>query len=234
MQAGRDAARQGREYVTMGTGDYVNFSNDDDEFNIALDTAGHLNFMANEHSGAGSRRMSILDDTNEVSFDGSITVDGTATIGGSGQDGALQLRASDGSNTVFLGSSASETTVHVGGDGRPGEMHLYNTDHNATFNLYGEQALMTLGTDGQAGDIFVYDGGGELGCSTSGGVLGLHVDGHRTITLDGSQAKVSVGSTGNGVVELKDSAGTVRIRLSAATSSIEFFDATGNSTAALP
>lgn len=234
MQAGRDAARPGREYVTMGTGNYVNFSNDDDEFNIALDTAGHLNFMANEHSGAGSRRMSILDDTNEVSFDGSITVDGTATIGGSGQDGALQLRASDGSNTVFLGSSASETTVHVGGDGRPGEMHLYNTDHNATFNLYGEQALMTLGTDGQAGDIFVYDGGGETGCSISGDELGLHVDGHRTITLDGSQAKVSVGSTGNGVVELKDSAGTVRIRLSAATSSIEFFDATGNSTAALP
>jgi hypothetical protein len=218
----------------MGTGNYVNFSNDDDEFNIALDTAGHLNFMANEHSGAGSRRMSILDDTNEVSFDGSITIDETATIGGSGQDGALQLRASDGSNTVFLGSSASETTVHVGGQGRPGEMHLYNSDHNATFDVFGEQALINLGTEGQAGDLFVYDRGGKTALSMTGGQLGLHVNGQRTITLDGSQAKVSVGSTGNGVVELKDSAGTVRIRLSAATNSIEFFDATGSSTAILP
>jgi hypothetical protein len=218
----------------MGTGNEVNFSNDGEEFNIAIDTAGHLNFLANDHGGAGSRRMSILDDTNEVSFDGSISVDDTATIGGSGRDGVVQLRASDGSNTVFLGSSASETTVHVGSRGRPGEMHLYNSDHNDTFNLYGEQALMTLGADGQAGDLFVYDSGGATAFSMSGGELGLHVNGNRTITLDGPQAKVSVGSTGNGVVEIKDNAGTVRIRLSASTSTIEFFDAAGNSTATLP
>ena len=50
----------------MGTGSYVNFGNGDDAFNIALDSAGHLNFLANDQGGSGSLRMAILDDTNEV------------------------------------------------------------------------------------------------------------------------------------------------------------------------
>jgi len=219
----------------MGTGSSVNFGNGKDAFNIALDTAGHLEFRANDKDGHGDRRMSILDDTNEVSFDGAITVAYAVTVGDPGS-GALQLRAADGNNTVYLGSSDSETTVHVGSQGRPGELHLYDSDHNATFNVYGDQALLTLGTEGQAGDLYAYDTGGNTALSMNGssGQLGLHVDGQRTITLDGSQAKVTVGSTANGVVEIKDSAGTVRIRLSADDSTIEFFDETGTRTATLP
>ena len=101
--------------------------------------------------------------------------------------------------------------------------------------MYGNQALLSLGADGQAGDLYVYDAGGKTALSMSGatGELGLHVDGLRTITLDGSRAKVTVGSTANGVVEIKDSAGTVRIRLSADSGQIECFDKTGKSTATL-
>lgn len=220
----------------MGTGEYVNFSNKGNDFNIELDTAGHLNFRAKGHSGDGNRRMSILDDQNTVSFDGSMTVVHAITAGGTGFDGALQLRAADGDNTVYLGSSDSETTVQVGSQGRPGELHLYDSEHSPTFSVYGDQALLTLGADGQAGDLFAYDSGGKTALSMTGstGQLGLHVDGQRTITLDGAQAKVTVGSTANGVVDIKDSAGTVRIRLSADTASIEFFDKTGKSTGTLP
>jgi hypothetical protein len=45
----------------MGTGSYVNFGNGDDAFNIALDSAGHLNFLANDQGGSGSLRMAILE-----------------------------------------------------------------------------------------------------------------------------------------------------------------------------
>lgn len=214
----------------MGTGKYVNFDNGGQKFNIAVDTAGHMEFLANDHSGAGDRRMSILDDTNEVS------VDGAVTVGGSGHDGELQLRASDGANTVYLGSSDSATKVHVGAQDRPGELHLYDRDHNPTVDVYGDKALLTLGADGQAGDLYTYDAAGKLALSVSGATrqLALYVDGLPTISLDGTRATVTVGSTANGVLEVVDNAGTVRIRLSADTGTIEFFDKTGASTAVLP
>ena len=140
----------------MGTGKYVNFHRSDtgDHFNITLDSAGNLDFLANGTKGDGSRRMSILDDTNEVSFDGSISVVDTATIGGSGYDGGLQLRTADGDDTIFLGSTATEAHALLGIDGRSGRVQLKNGDGKINVDLFA--------------DSNVAEGGGQLNVNVDG------------------------------------------------------------------
>jgi len=152
----------------MGTGSYVNFGNGDDAFNIALDSAGHLNFLANDQGGSGSLRMAILDDTNEVIFSGSVTVDSAIVIGGSGQYGALQLKASDGDNTIFLGSSADAANIVMGGNGRDGTAQLKNGDGVVTIDLQADDGTLALGGQGHDGDILVFDSAAQTSIRLDG------------------------------------------------------------------
>src|SRR5215470_12940463 len=147
----------------MGTGKYVNFHNADsgDDFNITLDSAGHLDFRANDTSGAGDLRMSILDDTNEVSFDGSITVAQIATIGGSGDSGGLQLKTDDGDNTIFLGTTDTEAHALLGTNGRSGRIELKDGDAVITVD-------MTAG-NGLGGEINVSNVDGQPFVTMAGG-----------------------------------------------------------------
>jgi hypothetical protein len=185
----------------MSTGKYVNFHRSDtgDRFNITLDSAGHLEFRANAEGPDGNRRMSILDDTNEVSFDGSITVVDTATIGGSGYNGGLQLRSADEDNTIFLGSTDTEAHALLGTHGRSGRVQLKNGDGKINVDLFA--------------DSNVAEGGGQLN---------VNVDGVPTIVLNGTFATVTVGSSLlNGTINVQDATGTNRIILDAATGDIK-------------
>ena len=215
----------------------VNFDNGGQEFNIALTTSGELNFLANNKNGAGNRRMVIRDDANEVGFDGRITVEDQVEIGGSGAFGSLQLKASDGVNTVFLGSSPSDATMLVGGTGHDGRIQLFDDDGRVNIDLRADSAILNLGSDGQDGDLTVMDSDGRAAIQLDGQVSQLkllHED-QTTIKLDGIQGYITVGTDGeNGTIDLLDDAGNVTIRLSGQSGTIEFRDSNGNVVLTLP
>ena len=203
----------------MGTGSYVNFGNGDDAFNIALDSAGHLNFLANDQGGSGSLRMAILDDTNEVIFSGSVTVDSAIVIGGSGQYGALQFKASDGDNTIFLGSSADATNMVMGGNGRDGTVQLKNGDGVVTIDLQADEGTLALGGRGQDGDILVFDSAAQTSIRLDGAArtLTMNYGSQAGVVLDGT-GSITVGTAGSvgvdGTIDVCNAAGQVTIKLS--------------------
>jgi hypothetical protein len=194
----------------------VDLDNNGEKFSIALDTAGNLEFLANN---ARVRRMQISDDANEVTFDGRVTVDDGVTIGGSGNFGDLQLKDSDGVNTIFLGSSASEASIAVGGSGGRGLVRVFDEGGLPTIELKGTAGVIAVGTPGQDGRLFVNDQTGTTTISMDGDQAELRLKNTSTsgttIHLDGLEAEVTVGADGlSGTIEVLDSAGDVTIRLS--------------------
>jgi hypothetical protein len=218
-------------------GQDVNFDNGGEEFNIALTTSGELNFLANNKNGAGNRRMVIRDDANEVGFDGRITVEDQVEIGGSGQFGSLQLKASDGVNTIFLGSTQFDATMLVGGTGHDGRIQLFDDDGRVNIDLRAESAILNVGSDGQDGDVTIMDSDGQAAIQMDGQVSQLKLlhDNLTTIKLDGILGYITVGANGeNGTIDLLDNAGNVTIRLHGETGTIEFRDSNGNVVLTLP
>ncbi|MBA2483182.1 MAG: hypothetical protein H0V39_01945, partial [Nitrosomonas sp.] len=71
----------------------VNFNNGTQLFNIDLDSEGNLNFNANNIDGRGTTRLTISDNTGQL------------TIGSSGQFGELQLRDGRGGVSIRLNGS---------------------------------------------------------------------------------------------------------------------------------
>ena len=217
-------------------GQDVNFDNGGEEFNIAIDTSGELEFLANDKNGAGNRRMVIRDGSNEVGFDGRVTVEDQVEIGGSGLFGSLQLKASDGVNTIFLGSTQTEATMAMGG-GHNGALQLFDDDGRANILLAADTATLSLGSDGQDGDVTVMNSDGDVAIQLDGGINQVRLvhDGLTTIKLDGIAGFVTVGANGeDGTIDLLNSAGDVTIRLSGESGTIEFRDSNGNVVLTLP
>ena len=94
-------------------------------FNIFLDTSGDLNFKANGHSGDGSTRLAISDNSGQV------------TIGGSGVFGALQLKNPSNGNTIFIGASETEANALLGGGGSSGRVQLFDSAGRKTIDMLG-------------------------------------------------------------------------------------------------
>lgn len=192
----------------MGTGNDITFNNNGETFEISLATNGELEFRANN---AGDRRMVIRDGFAEVAFDGRITVEDEVEIGGAGQFGSLQLKASDGVNTIHLGSSQSDATMLVGGGGHDGHIEVHDGDNRTTVDLDGEAGKITVGASGSAGFIELHDSNNRT-----------------TVNLNGEAGKITVGVSGNnGFIELKDNNGNTRIQLDGATGRITFLEADG-------
>src|SRR5690242_20037174 len=212
-QAGPRPAH-GERVNLMGTGKDVNFNNDGEKFTIELDSLGHLNFLANT---GRDLRMSILDDDNEV------IVDGTVTIGGSGAFGGLQLKASDGDNTIFLGSTANQANILMGGGGHDGFVKIKDADGSVAIDMRGDTGFLGVGTSGNDGAVNVNDSAGKPYISMGSGQLNVNVDGLPTIKLDGTLATVTVGSsTARGIIDVCDGTGAVTIKLSGDGGLIEY------------
>ena len=212
----------------MGTGEYVNFGNGKAEFNIHLEDDGELSFLANDQSGKGDRRMTIRDNTNEVHFDGGVTVDETVTVGGTGQDGGLQLRAADGDNTLFLGSSGDSgdnVNVVLGGNGRYGHIQAKNADGDVTVDLRASAGSLNLGAAGQDGNITLVDTAGVRSLTMDGDPAKIEMwyGSQRSIALDASTATVTVGTDNKaGTIDVVDDFGNVTIKLTGAGGLIEY------------
>jgi hypothetical protein len=183
----------------MGTGHSVNFGNNGHDFNITLDSTGHLNFKSEGKNGGGNPRMTIHPEGDEVSFDGFITVASTATLGGSGQDGGLQLKAADGDDTIFLGSTDTEAHALLGTNGRSGRIQLKNGDGKINVDLFADNNI-----------------------AAGGGQLNVNVNGIPTIVLDGTFATVTVGSSAlGGTIIVQDTTGAKTIVLNGTTGDIQ-------------
>ena len=209
----------------MSTGKSVNFKNGGERFNITIEDDGVLTFRANEHNGDGDLRMTVRDKTNEVQFNGDITVDETVTVGGTGQDGGLQLRAADGDNTLFLGSSGEDVNAVLGGNGRYGHLQAKNADGNVTVDLRASAGSLTLGAAGQDGDITLVDAAGVRSLTMNGDPAKLEMwfGSQRSIAMDASKATVTVGTDGKaGTIDVVDDFGDVTIKLTGAGGLIEY------------
>ncbi|MGH3825068.1 MAG: tail fiber domain-containing protein [Pseudonocardiaceae bacterium] len=111
----------------------VNFQNGAELFNINLDAQGNLNFNANNTDGNGDRRLSIIDDSGQL------------TVGGGGQFGLLQLTSPTGGGTIFIGANQQEATVLLGGgnSGLNGTVQLGDSAGNTPIRLRGSDGLIS-------------------------------------------------------------------------------------------
>jgi hypothetical protein len=138
----------------------------------------------------------------------------TLTIGGSGQDGGLQLKTADGDDTIFLGSDDKEAHALFGTNGRKGRIQLKNGDGLVTVEMEADTVL------GTGGELHVSNADGEQYVSVSSGKLNVNVDGLPTITLDGTLATVTIGLAGAGTINVQDGKGNNTIVLDGRTGNI--------------
>jgi Chaperone of endosialidase len=134
----------------------VNFENREElgqgieRFNINLDTQGNLNFNANGLDGEGDRRLSISDDTGQL------------TVGGGGQFGALQLNGPTGGNLIFIGidEQADEARAFLGGGDSQlnGRVQLGNSAGDATIQLRGSNGSIRCVNLTETSDVRLKEG----------------------------------------------------------------------------
>jgi hypothetical protein len=204
-------------------------------FNIHLETDGHLHFKANGEDGGGTTRMVINDTSGEVA------------IGGSGQNGQLQIKGFNDENTVFLGGGDGDqvTATLGGGADKSGRILLFTDSGSETVDLNGKNAALTLGVEGVDGDLSLLDNSGietirmnaddrELFLTDSNGIKRATLlggsgrlqlkdsDGDVTVDLQGDSGRLTLGGNGeNALILIRDAAGNVNITLDGADGSID-------------
>ena len=180
-----------------------NFENDNQEFNISLEQTGELHFKANGKNGAGSTRMTIADDSGQVTF------------GGSGQFGQLQLRGPGNENTAFIGGVGSEVSAVLGGAaGQSGRMRLFDAAGRGIDDLNGVVGVMVLGNEGVDGDLLVLNSSGVTILNVDGdsNTLRMFGNGGMRAELQGSTGRLQLlGSTGLVTADLRGDAGILTL-----------------------
>jgi hypothetical protein len=172
--------------------DHQNFKNGNNHFNIFLNDNGDLEFNANGESGDGDTRMTISD------------LDGQVTIGGSGRTGQVQLKFSNGENTMFLGGEGFETNAILGGAGQFGRIQLNDSFHRRTVDIIALDGALVLGADGLGGTLQILGDNGQAAVQASGT--------DRALTLSdesGSQRILLQADAGR--LQLLNSAGTATV-----------------------
>ena len=172
--------------------DHQNFKNGNNHFNIFLNDHGDLEFNANGESGDGDTRMTISD------------LDGQVTIGGSGRTGQVQLKFSNGENTMFLGGEGFETNAILGGAGQSGRIQLNDSLHRRTVDIIALDGALVLGADGLGGTLQILGDNGQAAVQTSGT--------DRALTLsDESGSQRILLQADDGRLQLLNSAGTATV-----------------------
>jgi len=172
--------------------DHQNFKNGNNHFNIFLNDHGDLEFNANGESGDGDTRMTISD------------LDGQVTIGGSGRTGQVQLKFSNGENTMFLGGEGFETNAILGGAGQFGRIQLNDSLHRRTVDIIALDGALVLGADGLGGTLQILGDNGQAAVQASGT--------DRALTLsDESGSQRILLQADDGRLQLLNSAGTATV-----------------------
>lgn len=181
----------------------------------------------------GERGRIIATDRIEIrTFEGSLRIrfdaDGSASLGGGGTEGRLELDNGSGQTRIAL--DAATAHGRLGGDGRAGRLSLHDGSGTRTVDIDGSASLM-LGAGGHAGTLIVRGEQGEdsivlngltanVGVGRqgeAGGVFVKDATGQDSIVLNGATANIGVGRNGEaGAIFVKDGGGNDSIVLDGA------------------
>lgn len=158
-----------------------------EQFNIHLNPNGELEFNANNNDGQGPTRMVISDSSGQI------------TIGGSGQNGALQFKSASDGNTILFGVEDNERAIALfGGENIDSRVDLFERGGTRTISLQGgvsrvnlfdrDSGTRTISLRGDSGNIVV--GPIEGGTGINGDLIVRNEDGEESIRLNGEDGSI--------------------------------------------
>lgn len=182
----------------------------------------------------GERGRIIATDRIEIrTFDESLRIrfdaDGTASIGGGGAAGRMELNKASGETRIAL--DASNAHGRFGGEGKAGRLSLQDGSGTRTVDIEGGTADLKLGAGGHAGTVLVRGAQGEDSIVLNGQTANVGIgrlgeagavfvkgsNGQDSIVLNGETANIGVGRSGDaGAIFVKDGGGDNAIVLDGA------------------